>query len=116
VPDYRVHRPGVDRARRLIDAGAVDADTDWSDAAPSAAEENTEIEAHGYDGYGSWHLAVDPDASADTKKRYAFPFGDFSRVNRAALIHAEQRAAQNDHAQIAEAADELLRRLDERRE
>jgi hypothetical protein len=116
VPDYRVHRPGVDQARRLIDAGTVDADTEWSDAAPSAAEENAEIEAHGYDGYGAWHLAVDPDASRDTKKRYAFPYGDFSRVNRAALIHAKQRATQNGHAQITEAADDLLRRLDERRE
>jgi hypothetical protein len=116
VPDYRVHRPGVDQARRLVDAGTVDADTEWSDAAPSTAEENAEIEAHGYDSYGAWHLAVDPDASADTKKRYAFPYGDFSRVNRAALIHAKQRATQNDHAQIAEAADDLLRRLDERRE
>jgi thymidylate synthase ThyX len=35
-------------------------------------------------------------------------------VNRAALIHAKQRASQNDHDEIAEAADDLLRRLDDR--
>ncbi|MCU1432294.1 MAG: hypothetical protein JWP95_1399, partial [Actinotalea sp.] len=39
-------------------------------------------------------------------------FGDFTTVNRAALIHAKQRAVQNDHRAIADAADALLERLD----
>jgi hypothetical protein len=112
---YRVNDDGVAKARQLIDAGTYDDDTEWSDAAPSADEESAEIERHGYDGYGAWHLAVDPDASEETKKRYAFPFGDFSKVNRAALIHGKQRAVQNDHDAIAEAADHLLQRLDDKR-
>jgi hypothetical protein len=112
LPTYRVNEDGVRQARKLIDGGKVDVDTEWSDAAPSADDENTQIEQHGYDGYGAWHLAVDPDANEDTKKRYAFPYGDFSRVNRAALIHGKQRAAQNDHAEIEQAADELLQHLD----
>ena len=112
MPNYRVNKDGVAQARKLIDAGKVDADTEWSDAAPSADEGNAEIEKHGYDGYGAWHLAIDPDASEDTKKRYAFPYGDFRRVNRAALIHGKQRAAQNDHTEIEQAADDLLQRLD----
>jgi hypothetical protein len=49
-----------------------------------------------------------------TKGRYGFPFGDFRKVNRAALIHAKQRASQNDHHDLAKAADELLQRLDGR--
>ena len=112
MPTYRVNEDAVAHARRLIDDGKVDTDTEWSDAAPSADDGNAEIERHGYDGYGAWHLAVDPDASEETKKRYAFPFGDFSKVNRAALIHGKQRAVQNDHQEIADAADDLLRRLD----
>jgi hypothetical protein len=68
-----------------------------------------------YEGYGLWHLAVDPDASEETKGRYAFPYGDFRKVNRAALIHAKQRAAQNDHDEIEKAADQLLQYLDEKR-
>ena len=68
----------------------------------------------GYESYGAWHLALDPDANEGTKQRYAFPYGDFSRVNRAALIHGKQRAAQNDHAEIEQAADELLTYLDEK--
>jgi hypothetical protein len=115
MPTYRVHKAAEKKARDLIDAGTYDDDTEWSDAAPSADDENAEIEKHGYDGYGAWHLAVDPDASEDTKKRYAFPYGDFRKVNRAALIHAKQRAVQNDHDEIADAADRLLQRLDEKR-
>jgi hypothetical protein len=113
---YRVNKDGVARARELIDAGKYDDSTEWSDAAPSADEENAEIDKHGYDGYGAWHLAVDPDASEETKGRYKFPYGDFSKVNRAALIHAKQRAAQNDHDEIEKAADRLLERLDQKRD
>ncbi len=115
MPNYRVNKDAVAQARKLIDAGTYDDETEWSDAAPSADDENAEIERHGYDGYGAWHLAVDPDASEETKGRYKFPYGDFSTVTRAALIHATQRAPQNDHDAIEKAADDLLHRLDEKR-
>ena len=116
MPSYRVNEDAVAQARKLIDAGTFDDATEWSDAAPSAADENAQIERHGYDGYGAWHLAVDPEAGEETKKRYAFPYGDFTQVNRAALIHGKQRAAQNDHSEIEKAADQLLRRLDQKRD
>lgn len=114
MPRYRVNDDGVRHARSLIDDGKVDVDTEWSDAAPSTDDENHVIERKGYEGFGRWHLAVDPDASEETKGRFAFPFGDFSTVNRAALIHAKQRAAQNDHDAVERAAGELLDHLDER--
>src|SRR3954451_16553506 len=113
---YRVNKDGVAKARELIDSGKYDDTTEWSDAAPSAAGENAEIEKHGYDGFGAWHLAVDPDASEETKGRYKFPYGDFTKVNRAALIHGKQRAAQNDHAAVEQAFDELLQHLDDVRD
>jgi hypothetical protein len=116
MPDYRLNKDAVEQAEKLIDGGKYDDETEWSDAAPSADDENAEIDAHGWDGFGAWHLAVDPDASEETKKRYAFPYGDFTKVNRAALIHGKQRAAQNDHDAIEKAADRLLRRLDEKRD
>src|SRR3954451_20654306 len=102
---YRVNKDGVAKARELIDSGKYDDTTEWSDAAPSAADENAEIERHGYEGFGAWHLAVDPAANEETQKRYAFPSGDFTQINRAALIHGKQRAAQNDHPEIEQAAD-----------
>jgi len=115
MPEYRVNEDAVAQAEELIDAGKYDDETEWSDAAPSADDGNAEIEEHGYEGYAAWHLAIDPDASEETKGRYAFPFGDFRTVNRAALIHAKQRASQNDHDAIEKAADRLLQRLDRAR-
>ena len=112
MPNYRVNEDAVAKARELIDAGKYDDSTEWSDAAPSADDGNAEIDTHGYEGFGAWHLALDPDASEETKGRYAFPYGDFRKVNRAALIHGKQRAAQNDHQEIEKAADDLLEHLD----
>lgn len=109
---YSVNKAGVDKARAMIRGHQYDTNTSWSEAAPDAAKENSEIERHGYAGYGEWHLAIDTEASEETKDRYGFPFGDFRRVNRAALIHAKQRAAQNNHDEVARAADELLQELD----
>ncbi len=112
---YRVNKAAVAKARKLIDAGEYDDSTEWSDAAPSTKQENDEVEQHGYDGFGEWHLGLQEDASKETKGRYGFPYGDFSKVNRAALIHAKQRATQNNHQEIADAADDLLQRLDDKR-
>jgi hypothetical protein len=115
MPTYRVNKDAVTQARKLIDSGKYDDSTEWSDAAPSADDGNAEIEKHGYEGFAAWHLAIDPDASEETKGRYAFPYGDFTQVNRAALIHGKQRAAQNDHQAIEKAADDLLQYLDRKR-
>lgn len=106
----------VKHARQLIDAGRFDDTTEWSDAAPSADDANHVIDQDGFEEFARWHLAVDPDASENTKGRYAFPYGDFRTVNRAALIHAKQRASQNGHDAIEQAADDLLQRLDSKRE
>jgi hypothetical protein len=112
---YRVNDDAVKHARKLIDAGDYDDTTQWSDAAPSADEANDEIDANSFDDFAAWHLAENPDASEGTKGRYAFPYGDFVKVNRAALIHAKQRASQNGHDAIEKAADDLLQRLDHKR-
>lgn len=112
MPTYSVNDAAVRQARRLIDSGTYDTTTEWSDAAPSTDDENRVVERDGYAGFGSWHLAIDPEASEETKGRYSFPYGDFRRVNRAALIHAKQRAAQNGHGEIERAADGLLEDLD----
>ena len=112
---YKTNDAGVQKARQMIDAHHYDLHTEWSKAAPSASDENAQIERHGWSGYGEWHLAIDTDASDDTKDRFGFPYGDYSRVNRAALIHAKQRASQNGHDEIARVAGQLLDRLDSTR-
>ncbi len=115
MTNYTVNKQAVTQARKLIDAGDYDDSTEWSDAAPSADDGNKQIDQHGYSGYATWFLAVDQDASEETKGRYAFPYGDFAKVNRAALIHCKQRASQNGHDEIEAAADDLLSHLDDKR-
>jgi hypothetical protein len=112
MPKYRVNTDAVTHARKLIDDGNYDDKTEWSEAAPNAEDANKDIERSGFEEFAHWHLAIDPDASEGTKGSVAFPYGDFSKVNRAALIHAKQRASQNGHDEIEKAADELLQYLD----
>ncbi len=114
--NYNVNDAAVEHARKLIDDGKYDADSEWSDAAPSTDEGNDKIDADGYDGYGKWHLGIDTDASEETKDRYGFPYGNFDTVVRSALIHAKQRASQNDHDDVMKAAGDLLDHLDEVRD
>ena len=112
MPKYQVNEAGVKQAEKLIRDGKVDTDTSWSDGAPSTDEENRVIDGDGYDAWSRWHLAEDSEATEGTKGRFRFPYGDFSKVNRAALIHAKQRAMQNAHDDIEAAADRLLEKLD----
>jgi hypothetical protein len=112
---YSVNEDAVEHARKLIDQGAYDDTTEWSEAAPSADDANQEIDKDSFDEFTRWHLGINPDASEGTKGRYAFPYGDFNKVNRAALIHAKQRASQNGHGQVEKAAGEVLEYLDRKR-
>jgi hypothetical protein len=115
MPNYHVNEEAVKHARKLIDDGDYDDTTEWSEAAPSADDANTEIDKDSFEDFTRWHLGINKDASEGTKGRYAFPYGDFKKVNRAALIHAKQRASQNDHDAVEKAADELLEYLDKKR-
>jgi hypothetical protein len=110
----KLNRAGVSHARSLIESGKVVRDDrdDWSEAAPSADDENAFIEKHGYGEYAKWFLGVDSEKSEETKGRYSFPYGDFSKVRRGGVISAEGRAAQNDHDDIAKAAKRLLEEID----
>jgi hypothetical protein len=106
---------GLAYARRLVKDGKVvrDERDDWSEHAPSTDEENDYIAKHGWRAYGDWHLGVDTDHPVDTKGRYSFPFGDFSKVHRCGVISLESRAAQNDHDDIATSSKNLLGLIDE---
>ncbi|MHA7985247.1 hypothetical protein ACX9R5_05500 [Rathayibacter sp. CAU 1779] len=101
-------------ARELVRQGKVvrDERDDWSEHAPSTNAQNEFIEKHGWGDYSQWHLGVDSDASEQTKGRYSFPYGDFEKVHRCAVISLESRAAQNDHDDIAKATKELLELID----
>jgi hypothetical protein len=105
----KLHQSGYEHARRLIEDGkaVIDERDDWSEHQPTAEQENSFIEEHGIREFGKWHLGVDDEHSEDTKGRYKFPYGDFVNVHRCALLAAESRAGQYDHADIQKAAAHL---------
>ena len=103
-----VNHEALAKAKQLIDEGSFRINTPWRDAQPTNTAEDRYIEKHGWDEFGQWYLGVDPDAAADTKARYKFPFGDFNAVHRTGLVVVKQRAAQNHEPDVEAAADELL--------
>ena len=101
-------------AEKLIKAGKAvhDERDDWSEHAASTEAENRFLDKEGWDAFAEWHLGVDREASDETKGRFSFPFGDYRKVHRCAVISLESRAAQYDHDDIAKAAKRLLEKID----
>jgi hypothetical protein len=105
----KLYRTAYRQAKKLVEEGkAVHDDRDaWSEHQPSAADENEYIARHGMKEYGKWHLGVDDEAAEDTKAHYKFPYSDFKKVHRCALLSAESRAGRNKYFDIEKAAHEL---------
>ena len=111
----RLNKPALAQAKHLVSEGEVvrDERDDWSGAAPAAREENAFIDEYGWTAYSHWHLGIDDDESEETKGRFSFPYGDFSKVRRGGVISGESRASQNDYDDIREALGDLMKRIDE---
>lgn len=109
-----LNNPALRQARALVRDGDVvrDERDDWSEAAPSAEDENAFIEEHGWTEYSHWHLGIDKDANPETKGAYSFPYGDFRKVHRSGVVAGESRAGQYDHDEIRDALRDLLERID----
>ena len=107
----RLNQDALDRAQNLIKGRQYEKDSDWSEAQPSADEENKFIDENGWEAFAKWHLAYDTEASEETKSRYMFPFGDLKKLHRSALIAAKQRAGSEDYEEVQSAADRLLEKL-----
>jgi hypothetical protein len=101
-------------ARRLVEDGRVvnDERDDWSEHQPSAEDENRFIDEHGWQEYARWHLGLDEEKGEETKARYRFPYGDFERVHRCAVLSAESRAGQYKHDEIEHAVAHLHGMID----
>jgi hypothetical protein len=107
----RLNQEAVDHAQNLIKGRQYERNSDGSEAQPSAEEENMFIDENGWEAFAKWHLAYDTEASEETKSRYKFPFGDFKKLYRSALIAAKQRAGSEDYDEVQSAADRLLEKL-----
>jgi hypothetical protein len=113
----KLNETAFGHAKTLIDEGAVVTDErdDWSEHQPSTADENRFIEKHGMREYAKWHLGVDDEEGEDNKGRYKFPYGDFKKVHRCAILAAESRAGQYKYADVERAASHLHGMIEERR-
>ena len=105
----KLNSKGFDHAKELVKQRkvVVDERDDWSEHQPSTEQENEFIQEHGFAAYGAWHLGVDSDRQEDTKGHYKFPYGDFRKVHRCAVIAAESRAGQYKYQDIEMAAAHL---------
>ena len=109
---YLVNDEAVEHARKLIDARQYVLNSDWGEAQPKAAQQNTYLERHSWQEYARWHLGLTEGATDETKARYAFVYGDLRRVHRTGLIACVYRAAEWRHKEIELAAHDLLQHLD----
>jgi len=112
----RLYEPGYTHARGLLRRGEITHDErdDWSEHAPGTDAENTFIDEHGMPEFAKWHLGEDTDKTESTKGRYLFPYGDFAKLHRCAVISAESRAGQYDHPAIEKACKDLLEGIDKK--
>jgi hypothetical protein len=115
MASYSVNEHGVKRARALIDARQYVVRSEWGEVQPNAADENDYLESHTWEEYAEWHLGLTDGATDETKARYAFVYGDFTRLHRTGLIACVYRAAEWEHKEIELAAHDLLQYLDSKR-
>ncbi|MFI5073822.1 MAG: hypothetical protein ACHP7G_02200 [Actinomycetales bacterium] len=112
MASYTVNKAAVAFVRELIDKKRYALDSDWGEVQPSADDQNAYLDKHSWDEYAAWHLGLTEGANDETKARYAFVVGDFSRVHRVGLIACVYRASEWRHKEVELAAHNLLQHLD----
>jgi hypothetical protein len=110
----KLNRRGFEHAKGLITRGTVafDQRDAWSEHQRSTRDEKEFIDAHGFAAFSGWHLGIDDDKPIATKGRYKFPYGDFQKIHRCAVLSAQSRAGQYKYLDIQDAAAQLHRMID----
>jgi hypothetical protein len=110
----KLNRSGYKHAQDLVRREQFVADDRdaWSEHQPSTRDENEFIRAHGFGEFAKWHLGIDDERDEETKQRYKFPYGDFKKIHRCAVLTAESRAGQYKHLDIERAAAHLHGMID----
>ncbi|MGO2931795.1 hypothetical protein [Microbacterium sp.] len=113
-----LNEAALSHARGLLrrDEFTDDERDDWSEHAPSTDQENEFIDENGLAAFAKWHLGEDTEMGEDTKGRYHFPYGDFRKLHRCAVISGESRAGQYKHESVENALKELLDGIDTKTE
>jgi hypothetical protein len=113
VASYSVNKKAIAHARHLIEARQYVLDSDWGEVQPRPDDENAFLKSHTWEEYAEWHLGLNDEAGDETKRRYAFVYGDFRRIHRTGIIACQYRAAEWRHKEIELAAHDLLQLLDQ---
>jgi hypothetical protein len=113
-----LNQSGYAHARKLFSAEqfVFDKRSEWSKHKPSPQQKNDYLEAHGIKEYSHWFLGVDDTRPENTKSHYKFPYGDFKKLHRCALLAVEVRAGQYKYYDIEHAAAHLHGMIDGVRE
>ena len=111
----KLSKSSYEYAKALIAKGkaVLDSRDDWSEHQPTAEDENRFIEKHGIAEFRRWHLGIDESEPEQNKRRYKYPYGDFKKAHRCAILAIESRAGQYKHSDIELAAAHLHGMLDE---
>ncbi|MEV7970995.1 hypothetical protein AB0O34_34130 [Sphaerisporangium sp. NPDC088356] len=98
-----------EHARKLVKDRRIvfDQRADWDVHRPSPEQENQFIAEHGFGEYSLWFLGIDDEHGENTKTRFRFPYGDFDKLHKCAVLSAEVRAAQYEREDIETAAAHL---------
>ena len=114
----KLNENAVAFATQLMKDGHFTADNKggWREHRPSAHQENEFIRLHGFGEYAKWHLAVDERYAENTKRRYKFPYGDFSNVHRCGLLAARSRAAEYRYHDVEDAAVRLIQMIAQKKQ
>jgi hypothetical protein len=112
MASYSVNKSAVAHARKLIKAQRYVLSSEWGSVQPDAAAQNAYLARHTWAEYADWHLGLTDGATEETKARYAFVYGDLSRVHRSGLIACVYRASEWRHKDVELAAHDLLQLLD----
>jgi hypothetical protein len=93
-----LNRRSYEYAQKLIANRrcVLDEGNRWTDHKPARSAERRFIEAHGVAEFAWWHLGEDDEQAPGSKHRYQFPYGDFERVHRCAVLAAEVRSVPAD--------------------
>ena len=106
----KLNDAGYRAARNLIKQGKVESGESWEF---TTEDENRLLgDPPDFKAYSRWFLGIREDKAQDTKARYAYPFGKEGKVWRDALIAIRQRAGQQGHNDIFEAAGRLIEEID----
>ena len=107
----RLNQQAVEHAQNLIKGRQYERNSDWSEAQPSAQEENNFIDQNGWEAFAKMAPSVRHRGERRDQESRQVPLEDFKKLHRSALVAAKKRAGSEDYNDVQSGADRLLEML-----